>query len=182
MVSNFAKYDFVNGLESKWHLILGELQALLEKEIGSKSNYFDLWHEREIYRGQWKVFGLYAFGNKLTDNCALCPITTEIVESIPGMTTAGFSALKSQTHILPHRGYTSDVLRCHLGLIIPDVWPTGSQSCDDNLRGSLCGLKVGNSIYQWRQGKAFVFDDTELHEAWNRSNQARYVLLIDFLK
>jgi beta-hydroxylase len=45
-----------------------------------------------------------------------------------------------------------------------------------------CGLRVGDIIYNWQPGKAFVFDDTEVHEAWNNSNETRYILLIDFKK
>ena len=182
MGSDFSRYTFVHSLESKWRLILSELESLLLKEVESRKNYFDFWHERGIYEGQWKVFGFYSFGNKLSHNCERCPITTEIIESIPGMTTAGFSAMKPRTHILPHRGYTSDVLRCHLGLIVPDLVSATSSLGNGNVIKPSCGLKVGSSIYQWQQGKAFVFDDTEVHEAWNISNQSRYILLIDFLK
>ena len=182
VTSGFTKYAFVEMLQLKWHLIFGELEALLYREKVAKANYFNLWHEREIYKGRWKVFGLYSFGEKLSDNCELCPHTTELVESIPGMRTAGFSAMSPSTHILPHRGYTSDVLRCHLGLIVPEISQIFSQSTDTKVSRIPCGLKVGSTIFQWEQGKAFIFDDTELHEAWNISNQTRYILLIDFHK
>ena len=84
--ADFSQYTFIQGLERKWPLILSELQLLLLREVENRNNHFDFWHERGIYEGQWKVFGLYAFGEKLTHNCDLCPVTTEIVESIPGMT------------------------------------------------------------------------------------------------
>ena len=32
---------------------------------------------------------------------------------------------------------------------------------------------------EWRQGHAWVFDDTIEHEAWNDSDQTRVVLLFD---
>ncbi len=182
MSADFSQYTFIQGLERKWPLILSELQLLLLREVENRNNHFDFWHERGIYEGQWKVFGLYAFGEKLTQNCDLCPVTTEIVESIPGMTTAGFSAMKPNTRIMPHRGYTSDVLRCHLGLIVPEIVPEVCSLNKLNVIEPLCALRVGSRIYQWQQGKAFVFDDTETHEAWNASDQSRYILLIDFLK
>ena len=182
MGTDFSRYTFVDSLESKWKLILSELESLLLKEVGSRNNYFDLWHERGIYEGQWKVFGFYAFGDKLSHNCELCPITTEIIESIPGMTTAGFSAMKPNTHILPHKGYTSDVLRCHLGLIVPYMASATNSDSNVNENKPSCALRVGSSTYSWQQGKAFIFDDTEVHEAWNFSDQSRYILLVDFLK
>ena len=182
MSPDFAKYAFVDRLETNWHLIFCELNSLLYVEKAASNSYFEMWHEREIYKGSWKVFGLYSFGQKLSDNCDLCPRTTEIVESIPGMTTAGFSAMTPNTHILPHRGYTSEVLRCHLGLIVPKIAHSSSQLKDGNATGISCGLKVESTIFQWEQGKAFVFDDTKLHEAWNISNATRHILLVDFKK
>ncbi len=41
----------------------------------------------------WDVFGLYAFGKKHARNATLCPKTLELVEKIPGMSTAAFSVL-----------------------------------------------------------------------------------------
>ena len=80
------------------------------------------------------------------------------------MVTAGFSSMAANTHITPHRGYTDDVLRCHLGLVTPEN----------------CALRVSNQIRTWTPGSCFVFDDTQEHEAWNRSNATRIVLLLDF--
>lgn len=34
----------------------------------------------------------------------------------------------------------------------------------------------------WSEGDVLVFDDTTEHEAWNRSDQTRTVLLFDFLR
>ena len=87
-----------------------------------------------------------------------------MVESIPGMTTAGFSRLEPQSHIKPHVGYTTAVLRCHLGVTVP----------------AGCTLRVGSETREWQNGRCMVFDDTIEHEAWNRSDAIRTVLLIDF--
>ena len=100
--------------------------------------------EKNLYNQGWKVFGLYAFGNKLEENCQLCPQTTQLVEKIPGLTTAGFSRLASGTKITPHVGYSDKVLRCHLGLIVPLA----------------CALRVGSKTKSWQRGKCFIFDDT----------------------
>ena len=148
--------------------------ALLEAHLGAIRDEFAAlaperlarWPETGLYDRGWDVFGLWAMGRKLTSNCRLCPRTTEIVESVPGMTTAGFSCLAAGTHIRPHVGYTSSVLRCHLGVIVP--------------RG--CGIRVGDEARTWEEGKCLVFDDTTLHSAWNESNASRIVLLIDFLR
>ncbi|KZR69415.1 Aspartyl/Asparaginyl beta-hydroxylase [Prochlorococcus marinus str. MIT 1313] len=175
-------YKFLAELEKSWQSIRYELSVLLGKENKSGQDYFQSWHERSVYHGDWKVFGLHAFGEKLTENCNRCPITTKIVEAIPGMTTAGFSAMTPQTRILPHTGYTNKVLRCHLGLIIPKAKTNARQGDTHKGMNHECGLRVGDTIYNWQPGKAFIFDDTEIHEAWNNCDDTRYILLIDFKK
>jgi len=42
-----------------------------------------------------------------------------------------------------------------------------------------CGFRVANDTRQWVPGKAWVFDDTIQHEAWNDSEQLRVVLIFD---
>ncbi|MEH2361807.1 aspartyl/asparaginyl beta-hydroxylase domain-containing protein [Nostoc sp.] len=103
-------FQFTNLLQSSWLVIKEELSGLQE------SNFIS-WHEKFLYNQGWNVFGLYAFEKKIEENCRLCPQTTQLVESIPGITTAGFSSLAPGTHIRPHVGYTTTVLRCHLGLV-----------------------------------------------------------------
>jgi aspartyl/asparaginyl beta-hydroxylase (cupin superfamily) len=42
-----------------------------------------------------------------------------------------------------------------------------------------CDFRVGNEVRQWVQGKAWAFDDTIEHEAWNKTDETRVVLLFD---
>jgi aspartyl/asparaginyl beta-hydroxylase (cupin superfamily) len=74
-----------------------------------------------------------------------------------------FSLLRPGARIPPHTGVVNARLICHLPLIVPEG----------------CGLRVGNEVREWVEGKAFVFDDTMEHEAWNQSSQLRVVLLFD---
>lgn len=152
-----SAFPFVSILENRWREIERELAAVQQQS-------FIPWPERFLYEGHWNVFGLYAFGEKLPGNCARCPQTTRVVEAIPGMTTAGFSFLAPGTVIRPHIGYSGEVLRCHLGLMVPEG----------------CALRVGAETRNWDAGKCLVFDDTVEHEAWNRGAEGRAVLLIDF--
>lgn len=154
-----TQFDFVRTLEANWQSIKEELDALVPGE-------FVEWPERQLHGHGWTVYGLVAFGKPLVANCARCPRTAALLQSIPGMSMAGFSALAPGTTILPHRGYTSQVLRCHLGLV------TSPQAA----------LRVGSEIRTWEAGKCLVFDDTSEHEAWNRGTQTRIVLLVDFAK
>ena len=38
---------------------------------------------------------------------------------------------------------------------------------------------MGGEMREWREGEAFVFDDTIEHEAWNDSDEPRVVLIFD---
>jgi aspartate beta-hydroxylase len=45
---------------------------------------------------------------------------------------------------------------------------------------SACALNViGVGEHHWKEGELMMFDDTFQHEAWNRSNATRIILLMD---
>jgi aspartate beta-hydroxylase len=67
------------------------------------------------------------------------------------------------THILPHHGVTNARVVTHLPLIVPEA----------------CALRAGGEEHAWQEGRCITFDDTFEHEAWNRSEQTRVVLIID---
>ena len=157
MFKAVQEYEFTKELEANWQVIRQELEQLSDKD------FLD-WPEKHLYGKGWQTFGLYAFGMKLHKNCRLCPETTKLIEGIPHMVTAGFSSLLPSTHIAAHTGYPEGLLRCHLGLV----------GCDG------CSLRVGAEVRDWQEGKCLIFDDTTEHEAWNRGDRTRVVLLIDF--
>ncbi len=152
-----SRFSFTAALESQWQRIRDEFRTLERGALMA-------WPEKFLYDRGWEVFGLFAFGAKLIDNCARCPETARLVQEIPGMTTAGFSLLQPGTHIRPHVGYTPAVLRCHLGLIVP----------------AGCEMRVGAEVRSWSEGRCLVFDDTVEHEVWHRGSEDRVVLLVDF--
>lgn len=83
---------------------------------------------------------------------------------IPGRApNAFFSVLRPHSKIPPHTGVTNTRAIIHLALEVPPG----------------CGFRVGNETREWVEGKAFAFDDSIEHEAWNDSNQRRAVLIID---
>lgn len=157
MFESIENYPFLDTLRAGWREVSRELD-----ELGD-AGFMD-WPERNIYAGDWSVFPFYRFGERVSPTCTICPRTAALIETVPGMVTAGFSRMAAGTHIRPHTGYTGDVLRFHLGLT----------QADD------CGLRVGTETRGWHPGSAFVFDDTQEHEAWNRGAAPRVVLLLDF--
>jgi aspartyl/asparaginyl beta-hydroxylase (cupin superfamily) len=74
-----------------------------------------------------------------------------------------FSMLKPKTRIPPHVGASNARVIVHLPLIVPPG----------------CQYRVGNDIRQWREGHAWVFDDTIEHEAINDSAHLRAILIFD---
>ncbi len=161
MFHHSTDFPFTRMLETHWQDILAEYRVV------SDAQKMHHWPEEQYYDGQWDTFGLYAFGNKRPHNCELCPLTTRLVEQIPGLQMAGFSRLAPGTHIKPHCGYegwAQYVLRCHLALKVNDQ----------------CALRVGPETRTWEAGKTLVFCDATEHEAWNRGDEERVVLLLDF--
>jgi hypothetical protein len=109
-------FEGVRPLADRWEVVRDELDGLSQ-------NAFMKWPETNIYKGKWTVFPLFKIGVKVPQNCILCPQTAQMLNNIPGMINAGFSSLAPGTYIGPHRGYTNEVLRCHVGLKPPRTAP-----------------------------------------------------------
>ena len=118
----------------------------------------------------WEAFFFYRHGDRFDANHARCPATSALLESIElcridsDAPEICFSVLRPGTHILPHHGVTNARLVMHLPLVIPD-------DCALNL--------VGAGEHRWQEGHLVMFDDTFQHEAWNRSQSPRTILLMD---
>jgi len=117
----------------------------------------------------WSAFHLWKDGKIVRENALRCPKTLEALEDVPFTQMRGrspsvmFSVLRPGTRIPPHHGLVNTRLICHLPLIVP----------------GRCGLRVGNESREVVTGKAWVFDDTMEHEAWNLSDDVRVVLLFE---
>jgi aspartyl/asparaginyl beta-hydroxylase (cupin superfamily) len=117
----------------------------------------------------WSAFFLWKNGDVVADNAARCPETMRALRNAPLAVVPNrspsvlFSLLRPGMHIPPHNGLVNTRLICHLPLIVP----------------AGCTFRVGNDVRDWRQGKAWAFDDTIEHEAWNNSEETRVILLFD---
>ncbi|MEO7812348.1 MAG: aspartyl/asparaginyl beta-hydroxylase domain-containing protein [Usitatibacter sp.] len=120
----------------------------------------------------WSAFYLWKNGERVDANAARCPKTMRALEHVPLTRVQNrspsvlFSLLRPGAHIPPHNGVVNTRLICHLPLVVPGQ----------------CTFRVGNEIREWVEGKAWVFDDTIEHEAWNRSSQTRVILLFETWK
>src|SRR5689334_21080510 len=164
------EFPWIADVEARADEIREELDGLLAR-VDQLPNYQDIQEEQRklTQDDRWKIFGFYAYGTRDDGNCQRCPRTAEIVESIPGMTTAFFSVLLPHKHIPPHTGIWKGVLRYHLALRTP---------ADE----TAARIRVGSRIEHWRDGRSLIFDDTFEHEVWNDSDEIRVVLFIDVIR
>jgi len=117
----------------------------------------------------WSACFLWEYGVPNAAVIERCPETARILESLPLARIPGrapnafFSVLRPRSHIPAHTGVTNTRAIIHLALDVPPG----------------CGFRVGGETREWVEGKAFAFDDTIEHEAWNKSDARRAVLIID---
>jgi aspartate beta-hydroxylase len=117
----------------------------------------------------WDAYFFYRHGDRFDEHHLQCPRTSAVLERIPLVRIRDhapetlFSVLRPGTHILPHRGVTNTRLVTHLPLIVPPD----------------CAIKVGGELHEWKEGRCVTFDDTFEHEAWNRSDRTRVVVILD---
>ncbi len=116
----------------------------------------------------WRTFIIKAYGKWIESNAERVPKTAALLREMPEVTTAMFSILEGGKHIPPHMGFYRGVWRYHLALIVPDDAP--------------CYIIVGGQKYQWKEGESVLFDDTYMHEVWNKSQKKRVVLFCDVFR
>jgi aspartyl/asparaginyl beta-hydroxylase (cupin superfamily) len=148
--------------------VLADGAATLEPYVRVDGTPEPRWRELNNSR-RWSVFYLWRGGEPVHENLARCPKTAAALTGWPKCELTGtgpsavLSILDAKTRIPPHVGVNNARLIVHLPLIVPPG----------------CGFRVGAETRSWEPGKAFVFDDTIEHEAWNDSDQPRAVLILD---
>jgi aspartate beta-hydroxylase len=169
-------FPWLGELEAATKTIVAELKAILRDPGAKLTPYISLpagvptskWSGLDKSL-DWGAFHLWKEGERFDEACARAPRTAALVESLPLCRITGrapnvfFSVLKAGSHIPAHTGVTNVRSVIHLPLIVPEA----------------CEFRVGGEARSWVQGQAFGFDDTIEHEAWNRSEQDRAILIID---
>jgi aspartyl/asparaginyl beta-hydroxylase (cupin superfamily) len=150
-----------------------ELESILEART-ALLNYHELdltqlYVSRKLDRDKaWKVFMLYAMGERWEANRALCPRTCALLDEIPDLFQAFFSILEAGKSVPGHRGSYRGYLRYHLALKVPKTNPPS--------------LRVKDQWYVWKEGEAIMFDDSQHHEVVNKGDEDRIVLIVDVLR
>ncbi len=171
-----ANFPFLDRIEAAAGDIRAELLAVLSEGTAALDPYvhfpggmpMEQWRDLNNSR-RWGVYSLWREGKAYPEHIARCPRTVEALEDIPRWDipgngpTALFSILDARTRIPAHTGPVNTRLVVHLPLIVPPG----------------CGFRVGGQQREWVPGKAFVFDDSINHEAWNDGDVPRAVLIFD---
>ena len=170
------EFAWMPELERHTNAIREELRAVLAKDEGFRpfvqmprqhpgAAYWDKLNDSP----NWNAFFFYRDGERFVDNHARCPRTSAALDALPLNRVADhspeslYSVLTPGAHIPPHTGVINVRLVVHLPLIVPPD----------------CGIRVGSETRGWTEGRCIAFDDTYEHEAWNKSNQTRVVMIFD---
>ena len=170
-----ASFPFLDALEAATADIREELRAVMsggpafEPYLRSDPGRPRREQAGMLDNPDWGAFYLWKDGERMEENAARCPRTMRALESVPLCRVTNrspsvlFSLLRPGAHIPAHNGMVNTRLICHLPLIVP-------QGCE---------FRVGNETRPWVEGKAWVFDDTIEHEAWNHGTETRVILLFE---
>lgn len=170
-----AQFPWLDAVEAATDAIRAELLEVM-KDHAAFTPYLESRADRPFQdvhgmldNPDWSAFYLWKNGEPVADNIARCPNTMAALAGAPLARIKGrtpsvlFSLLRPGAVIPPHHGFVNTRLICHLPLIVPEG----------------CAFRVGNDTRPWREGEAWLFDDTIEHEAWNRSSETRVILLFD---
>ena len=137
--------------------------------------FVEHWQKDDVENGE-AVLAFWRRENAIGDETSAKKRLGEIVLHArdAGGAIAGVSTAVPIT--LPRLGQPTYYFRCfvgkdwrksrlvlHLPLIVPED----------------CGFRVGGETRSWREGEAWIFDDTINHEAWNDSDKPRAILICD---
>ena len=170
-----SSFPWLDAVEAQWQAIRDEFLAVLRADQGftpyityDADQPLAQWAELN-HSPRWSAFHLMKEGARVEANADRCPTTMAVWSQTPSPDQAGrtpvamYSVLKPSTRIPSHVGASNCRLVTHLPLIVP----------------AGCRFRVGNQTREWVPGKAWVFDDTIEHEAWNDSDELRVVLIFD---
>lgn len=171
-----SAFAWLADVEAASESIRAEVQALLASQRGELVPYIQYGAHEPLaqwrtlnHNPDWTAIHLIQRGQRIARNADACPVTMDMLARLPqpdipgASANAMFSLLAPRTSIPAHVGVNNSRLLCHLPLIVPHG----------------CWFRVGAETRYWKEGEAFVFDDTCEHEAANPTDQLRIVLIFD---
>ncbi len=152
-------------LSDNWQTIRAEALKLFDEGMIRAAAKNNDWGFHSFFRSGWKRFYLKWYDDFLPSAQELCPNTVALLKSIPTVHGAMFTMLPPGAKLGAHRDPFAGSLRYHLGLVTPNS--------DD------CNIVVDGIKCSWRDGEGFVFDETFIHTAENRTEVNRVILFCD---
>lgn len=161
-VTNILKKEFID-IENEWLASLSSRKKIVPRYKPSEVFGETLKDKDE----NWKYYLIWRQG-KFTDAAlSMFPKTVNIVTKLkPFLYAFGevvFIVMEPGVVLPPHTDDINISLTCHLGIETPEN----------------CGIKVENETRHWARGEVLFFDNSFIHEAWNKSQSNRVVMLID---
>jgi aspartate beta-hydroxylase len=169
------QFPWLEALEAATADIRDELQAIMAHPqafapyVQSDPSRPQLKRGGMLDNTDWSAYYLWKDGLPVAGHVERFPKTMAALQAVPLARTPRrspsilFSLLRPGAHIPPHHGFINTRLIVHLPLVVPPG----------------CAFRVGNATREWVEGQAWLFDDTIEHEAWNRSQQTRVILLFE---
>jgi aspartyl/asparaginyl beta-hydroxylase (cupin superfamily) len=136
---------------------VAELSGLdAESEVGRKLSSSD--------QGQFRLTLLYQNGRWVPEVRERFPRTAELIQRVPRLMNAGFTALDAGSHLRAHvdpkGGY-----RYHLPVVVPGA--PGD-----------CRIRIQDEVIPWTEGEGLLFNESAEHEVWNESDGTRVMFVL----
>jgi len=156
--------EMIVAFEQAHEQIAAEIVDLDPRRMGVPYDHLSV--DPELIRG-WKNVFFYSDYQPNEALLAKVPTLRAIAERFRPEQLDRFelflSVLEPGTHIPVHFGGSNAKLTLHLPLVVPE----GDTA-----------IRVDTETRGWNRGEMLIFDDTFEHEAWNRTEQSRMVLLL----
>ena len=139
------------------------------------ANHEIMQQQRTLYEFDRKIWGmlpLRGYGFDYPENQTRIPTLQGFLQRHRDVVSAAVSLFPPGKVLRPHKGPFKGVWRYHLPLYVDDLGQ-GQTSCE---------LLIDGTRYFLQEGEGFLWDDTFLHSAVNRSEQPRVVLLFDVFR
>jgi beta-hydroxylase len=160
-----ASFPELSKLSENWETIREEAVRLFDEGFIRAAAKNNDWGFYSFFKSGWKRFYLKWYDDFLPSARTLCPKTVELLNSIPSVHGAMFAMLPPGGKLGAHRDPFAGSLRYHLGLVTPN--------------SDKCRILVDGVPCVWRDGEAFMFDETFIHHAENATDVNRIILFCD---
>jgi aspartyl/asparaginyl beta-hydroxylase (cupin superfamily) len=117
----------------------------------------------------WRTISLKNWEVVLFKNHKFFEHTAKIINKYPEILSLSFNLLEPGGKILPHCGDTNGIYRCHYGIEIPSAMPN-------------CGFRVLDETRPWKEREWLIFMDAYNHEAYNKTESSRIIMVVDVLR